>query len=326
MQRRDFLSGSILAVAAMGEASAQKPRLNVELRGGVLHVNDGNRPVLDYIQAPVSGPAGTGELFKRGAYIHPLRAPCGAVVTDDFPADHLHQRGVFFAWTKTAIGEGADALHPDFWNLGSGTGRIRFTKVEGKTRDNEPLRFQTTHLWEARRGEAWEPVLDETWELVLHQPRFDDPGAPGASYILDLTSRQTPRTMLKLPEYRYGGMAVRGAAGWIRNRNGYQLVTSEGKRGETANFTRARWVDMSGEVDGKPVGVALLEHPSNPRTPNPLRVPPGLPYYIFCPSQASDYSLPAGKETVFRYRLVAHNGLADPQALEAEWRRFANRT
>lgn len=323
MQRREFLAGMMITAAA-ADAAPLKPRLNADLKDGILHVQDGERPVLEYVHLPVAGPEGTPPRFKRSGYIHPLHAPCGAVVTDDFPADHLHQRGVFFAWTKTSLGSGVNELHPDFWNLGGGTGRIRSVKVSGKSRDNEPLRFQATHLWEAGREGKWEPVLDETWEVALHPPAFADPQEPGAAYLLDFTSRQTPRTTLRLPEYRYGGMSIRGARGWVKNRNGFHVVTSEGKRGFSANFTPGRWVDMSGEVDGRTVGVALLEHPSTPRSPNRLRVPPDLPYYIYCPSQAKDFSLPAGQETVFRYRIVVHNGPADPVALEREWKRFAS--
>jgi hypothetical protein len=297
-----------------------------EFRDGVLHVRHGGRKVLDYRHAPVCGPAGVDVLLARSAYIHPLQAPCGVAVTDDFPADHPHQRGVFFAWTKTLIKAGERELHPDFWNLGNGTGRIRSVKVECHSGDKEALRIHATHLWEACRNDIWEPVLEEAWQLVVHFPGFRDCDAEQAWYVLDITSRQIPLTPLALPEHRYGGMAIRGARGWIEDGNGYQVSTSEGLRGAAANATRARWVDMSGEVEGKRVGVALLDHPSNLRAPNPLRVPNGLPYCVYSPSQAGALALRAGEEIAFRYRIVVHNSLADAQALEREWRRFAGPT
>lgn len=325
MDRRTFVTGAAVAAAGLGQGSPSeaRPRMHIESRDGTLRVLDGTEPVLVYHQTPVSGSAGTGPLFTRGAYIHPLHAPCGAVVTDDFPADHLHQRGLFFAWTKTQIGSGADEVHPDFWNLGSGTGRIRAVKSEGSTREGETQQFRAEHVWEACRGEKWEPVLDETWEVVVHAPRFADRNAPDAAYLIDLTSRQTPRVALELPAYRYGGISVRGARGWIPPDSGMKVLTSEGKDHATADRTKARWVDVSGPVEGKTCGVALLEHPSNVRAPNPLRVPPEYPYYVFVPEQVEGLTLAAGKLYTFRYRLVVHNGAADPVVLESLWKQFA---
>lgn len=317
MDRRQFLA--VAALGAAASARAGRPGLQAAEHEGALVFTDDGRPLLTYHREPVAAPAGVGPLFTRGAYIHPLHAPCGAVVTDDFPADHLHQRGVFFAWTKTEIG----GQHPDFWNLGSGTGRIR-SKAARLTRGKEAVRgFTAEHVWEMHEGEAWKPVLRERWEVTLHSPVFADPQAPGAACVLDLTSRQRPLVEIRLPEYRYGGMAVRGARSWLADRASLRCTTSEGKDLATADASRARWVDLSGPVAGKVAGFALLEHPDTPGAPNMLRVPPDHPYAVFSPPKAGDLKLEAGQEYVFRYRLVAHNGPADREVLEAEWKRFA---
>jgi hypothetical protein len=36
--------------------------------------------------------------YPRANYVHPLNDFQGAAITEDFPADHLHQRGIFWAW------------------------------------------------------------------------------------------------------------------------------------------------------------------------------------------------------------------------------------
>jgi methane monooxygenase PmoA-like len=326
MDRRRFLAGVGMAAMGMiheGSAEAQPDGVSVRMEQGNLAVSHGSRPVLVYRHKPEPGPPGTGPLFTRGGYIHPVHAPCGVIVTDDFPSDHLHQRGVFFAWTKTTVTLDGTELHPDFWNLGSGTGRIRSTQVNRGLPSDGSAVFRTDHVWEARRGEAWEEVMTETWRVVLHRPRFTNSADPKAAYVFDLTSRQRPKVALELPEYRYGGMAVRGARAWMDRNSGWQVLTSEGKDRSSADASRGRWADMSGLVDGKEAGIALLEHPSNPRTPNPLRVPPELPYVVFTPPRGGALTLEAGKEHVFRYRLVAHNGRADREMLEALWKEFS---
>ena len=41
--------------------------------------------------------------YGRCNYIHPLYGPDGTRLTEDFPADHLHHRGVFWAWHQILI-------------------------------------------------------------------------------------------------------------------------------------------------------------------------------------------------------------------------------
>ncbi len=41
--------------------------------------------------------------WSRCNYIHPLYGPDGSRLTEDFPADHLHHRGVFWAWHQILI-------------------------------------------------------------------------------------------------------------------------------------------------------------------------------------------------------------------------------
>lgn len=324
MNRRRFLQGAAMTTAGLGAAGRAEADLTLagELKDGVLTARWAGRPLLAYRQAPVSGPPGTAPLFTRSGYLHPLHAPGGAVVTDDFAADHPHQRGVFFAWTKTAVKIGGEELHPDFWNLGSGTARVRSERVE-PTQD--PLGFngfKAAHLWELRRGEAWEPALRESWEVVFSRRQPPQPEAPGAAFVFDLTSRQTPVVRIELPQYRYGGMAVRGAREWGQPESKFSVLTSAGKGRVEADTARANWIDMSGRVGEQVAGVALLDHPGNLGAPNPVRMHPEVPYYVFTPPQAGPHVLEAGRTYLFRYRVVAHNGPADPNRLEELYQEF----
>jgi hypothetical protein len=316
MNRRQFLTAAAAVTASQGFAAAE-PHFHYTDGDGALRVLYGDLPVFSYQRDPTPGPAGTKPLFARGAYIHPLYAPNGAVVTDDFPPDHLHQRGVFFAWTKTQIGD----LHPDFWNIGDGLGRIR--AEEGRRAVEGEAGFDAVNIWEMRDGGKWTPVLRERWFVRLQRPSWKDPKATDAFFAFDLTSRQRPSVDILLPEYRYGGMAIRGARQWLTDRSGLRCITSEGKDLATADASRARWVDLSGPIGEKTAGFALLEHPSNLGAPNMLRVPPDHPYACFSPPKAGALKLEAGKEYVFRYRILAHNGAARPETLEAEWKRFS---
>ncbi|MFY0651843.1 MAG: PmoA family protein [Cyclobacteriaceae bacterium] len=67
---------------------------------GVL-VTEGHEKVLFFQKATKSK---DGQ-YARSNYIHPLYGIEGSVLTEDFPEDHLHHRGVFWTWHQVSIGE-----------------------------------------------------------------------------------------------------------------------------------------------------------------------------------------------------------------------------
>jgi hypothetical protein len=105
---------------------------------------------------------------------------------------------------------------------------------------------------------------------------------------------------------------------------GGRLTNSEGAAGEPAIFGKpARWVDYSGQSGpGTVEGVAYLDHPANPRHPNAWHV--RADGWMACsPCLAEGYLIPPGHPLDLRYRLVAHDGAADPALIDREWERFA---
>ena len=49
----------------------------------------------------------------RCCYLHPVYAPNGVVVTDDFPQDHPHHRGVSWMWPIVIV----DGQTYDLWTI-----------------------------------------------------------------------------------------------------------------------------------------------------------------------------------------------------------------
>lgn len=85
------------------------------------------RRLMSYQAEPGEFPrADIKELFKRGGYLHPITTPSRKVVTDDFPPNHVHHHGVWWAWTSTEF----DGRKPDFWNMGDGKGRVEHGAIE----------------------------------------------------------------------------------------------------------------------------------------------------------------------------------------------------
>ncbi|MDH4197748.1 MAG: PmoA family protein, partial [Candidatus Aminicenantes bacterium] len=83
-----------------------------DAKGGTVMVLDGQAPVLMY-RFGDQLPAGADPKYMRSCYIHPLFGPDGRVLTDDFPADHLHHHGVFWTWPVVRTrGRDTQTWHP----------------------------------------------------------------------------------------------------------------------------------------------------------------------------------------------------------------------
>ncbi|MGH8017202.1 MAG: DUF6807 family protein, partial [Opitutaceae bacterium] len=92
----------LLQPVASGKDDAERAGSGVLVRetSDNVVVGVGPREVLAYPTA-ARAPEGVDPVFTRAAFIHPVYTPGGIVVTDAFPADHLHQNGIWTAWTDT---------------------------------------------------------------------------------------------------------------------------------------------------------------------------------------------------------------------------------
>ena len=83
-----------------------------DLNGKSLALTEAGKPVFTYNYGMILVP-GVLKDRTRCCYIHPLHTPSGTVVTDDFPQDHLHQRGVSWTWAAIEL----EGQSYDLWNM-----------------------------------------------------------------------------------------------------------------------------------------------------------------------------------------------------------------
>lgn len=97
-----------------------------------------------------------------------------------------------------------------------------------------------------------------------------------------------------------------------------KIINSQGDVDGAVWGKRAKWVDMSGPIDGRSLGIAFMDHPKNPRFPTRWHA---RDYGLFAanpfcekemdknqPSGAGDFTLKAGQSVTFRYRILVHEG------------------
>lgn len=287
------------------DAPAGAPQVDATRAGTRVRFTVGGKSLLDYQAEP--GPLPRPDIepaFARGGYLTDVTTPSGRLVTDDFPANHLHHHGIWFPWTKTEF----EGRHPDFWNMGAGSGRVEFVGLDGFYGGSVYGGLSARHRFVDLSAKPAKTALDEVWNVTVY-------AVTGAERLFDLVSTQrcASESPMALPRYHYGGLGVRG--NWAWNGAGKtDFLTSEGVRGTAANETRGTWCYMGGPVDGAKAGIVVFCHPSNFRAPQPFRAHPSEPFLCLAPSQLGDWRIAPGEEYVSRYRFAAVDG--EPNAAE----------
>jgi hypothetical protein len=304
---------------------AAAPQITIADSAQAVEASFDSKPLLRYNKAHVEPPPGVNKRHGRSAHLHPVRTPRGTVVTDELPPDHLHQSGIFLAYTKTEF----DGRGVDFWNLGGGQGRVRFKQLDRVASGPVfgEIQVQQEHvdlsadneLKGVGATEGGKVALNETWNI-----RVWNAGWQSGYWLLDIASRSVTagNSPLRMPEYHYGGMAIRGARPWTPEH--VHFLTSAGDDRRKGNHTRVRWCDMTGVSEGQTAGAALMTHPDNFRFPEPLRIHPTMPYMVYTPSFIGAWEIRPGREHFSRYQFVIHDGELEPAMLERLWRDFAS--
>ena len=272
-----------------------------------LGVFESGRPVIAYNHGMMLKP-GAPEDRRRSCYVHPIHTPDGVDVTDDFPADHLHHRGMSWMWPIVEAEEGKHNL----WDI-RGIHQ-KFEAWQLKTAGEDRARIGVMNGWYV----GAKKVASERVELsVLRAANH------GRCIDLSLTfeaSDQPVRLTGEMgPERKgYGGLCLRFAP-----RTGTIITTSAGRGLKDSNLEPFPWADLSGSFGaaGAAAGAAVFVDRANPGFPNGWT----LRNYGFlgvCWPGLQTYTLEPGKPVTLRYRLWAHDGLPEAGVLEDQYRRF----
>lgn len=275
----------------------------------------GSTKVLRF-QAQGKLPAGVDAVYLRGGYLHPLFSPAGHVVTDDYPASHIHHHGVWSAWTRAQFN--GHAL--DFWNMADRLGKVDFKALGTLWQGPVHAGFEAELEHIDLVGPQPVTALGEHWKVTAYKTHDE----PRPYLVIDLESVQRAATAMpvELEEYVYGGFGLRGAGEWL-DKSKVTFLTSEGKDRLAGDATSGRWLFIGGTLDGSRAGFALLSHPDNFRAPQPLRLHPDEPYASLSPPKTGAFSIQPGTDYVTRFRIVSVDGPPDAALFERLWNDYA---
>ncbi|MCC6857834.1 MAG: PmoA family protein [Bryobacterales bacterium] len=251
---------------------------------GSLELAENGKTVFVYNYGPKLKP-GVPEQFRRSSYLHPVYAPDGTLLSDDFPKDHYHHRGIFWAWR---VVRAAGEVH-DLWTIEGIHHRfLRWLKRDAGTGS---ARLALENGWFAGERRVMKETVDITAFPARLQRREID-------FVLTLEAVDGPVEISGSPDRGYSGFGFRFAP-----RENTVIETDAGAEKEDTNLAPHRWAQLSAVFQGRRAGARIEVHPSNPAFPNGwclrhygyLGVAfPGLQSYRFEP----------GRPVVFRYRVT----------------------
>ena len=270
----------------------------------------------DRLRVEINGELLTEYHFKNASrpFLYPIIGPENLPMTRDWPMkeseneekDHKHHRSFWFDhgevngvdfWSEEP--RAGKTVHEEFTEIKSGrdVGIIRsknkYVAPDGKVicTDDRALRIYN------RRDER---LFD--FEVTIHASNGD------------VTFGDTKEGMMAM---RLNETMRQGPNKFNKGKPAGHIVNSEGVRDGETWGKRAAWCDYYGPVNGKIVGVAIFDHPQNPRHPTWWHVrdyglfaanPFGLHDFEKKPAGTGNLIVSAGKSMTFRYRLYIHRG------------------
>jgi len=275
-------------------------------------VRAGGRGVLRYNTAVMKSPPGVDPLHDSSGYIHPVWAPSGRLLSNDFPGPHPHHHGIWSCWRDADFeGRKLNAFAPL-----EKLGRMEFVKLEQPFDGPVVGGFRARQrLVDLNAPGGPKAAIEDVWDVRVY--------ATADAFVIDIDSTQTALAgPVTIPKKYYGGMNFRGSADW-EGKAGVAFLTSEGKTRADGNGLPARWVAMNGKTGGTDAGVGLFCHPSNFRAPQPTRLNPSEPYFCWAPAVDAGFTIEPGKPYVSRYRFVAADRALGAAEMERHWAAYA---
>lgn len=273
-------------------------------------------------------------------YLYPVLAPNGVGVTRNWPVakglpgeattDHIHQKSVWFCHGDV-IPEGIELKIKsankgdkgvDFWSEAKdkdGTprhGTIKCVKVgEPKQIAKNHASIETQNEWITPDGVK---IMDEV--RVIHF--IDLPEGRMFAFDITLKANVCPITFGDTKEGSFG-IRVHDALR-PNQKTGATVTTAEGKTVTPPKIDNlpiwgypAEWIDYSGKIDGKDVGITVFDHPKNAPASWHVRAyglngaNPFARAHSGFPSQKGKEDLikiAKGSELKLKYAVYAHTG------------------
>lgn len=302
-------SSGAIAVKLMGEGKSAR----VEFNGSLF---------AEYLGAGFAKPI-----------VYPIIGPDGVNMVRNWPVkenvagaegeakDHPHHKALWYTH--------GNVNGVDFWAEGPGKGTIvptgTLTVTATGTRTTGHATVATKNEW---RNATGNPVLTDEQLITFHLLADDNRAIDYRVTLIashgDVTFGDTKEGSMGIrthPALNLKGTVAKGKA-----------INSEGDADGKLWGKRAKWVDYWAPIGEKTVGVAIFDHPSNPRHPTHWHArdygliaanPFGIHDFEKKGKGAGDLVIKKGEKVTFTYRFLFHKGDVKTGKVAEQYEAFA---
>lgn len=323
----------LFVLALTGTLVVQGAAPKVEFKEGKYKIDVliGGKLFTSYLHTPdPAQPMLVPGILLTKPVLYPVHSPSGIVVTRGFPfmdvpgekRDHPHHIGVYF--TVDNVGPDKDIFWGNSKTPLPAIHHVKVLKMKGGVGDGT---LATLSDWVGKKGET---LLQEEREMVF---RVAAPDRIDVDFTIWLKALKQE---IDITDTKEGMFAIR-VAQWLTEEGTGRYLNSEGQEMEKGVWgKRANWVRLRGEKDGKPVGIAIFNHPTSTNSPtywhargygcfsvNPLgqldfqkahKVPDPKPF---------DLKIKPGGKALFKYRMSIYEGDMDKAKADALYQSYA---
>jgi hypothetical protein len=243
-------------------------------------------------------------------FLYPVIGPHGTCIVRNWPMvegiagevqDHPHHKGIWVAY--------GEVNGTDNWSEAEGHARVRHAGFAEATSGPVFGRFRAVNDWLSRDGVK---QVEEVREFTFY-------ATPAGERLADVTVlfRATVGDVNFTDTKEGGILGVRVASSMDGDKGG-TIVNAYGGVTEAETWGKpSPWVDYCGPVEGRVVGIAIMNHPSSFRYPTRWHVrdyglftanPFALKHYEPERGWNGDHLLKQGEQLLFKYRLYIHDG------------------
>ena len=261
-----------------------------------LELSEDGKPVFVYNYGMILAP-GAPETMRRAGYLHPVYAPDGTLLTDDFNRDHPHHRGLFWAWEVIEVGGKTN----DAWTVKGFP--LKFVAWKAREVTGPNARLAVENGW----YDGDRKFVKEEVEILIHPATRE---ARILDFTLSLAATDRPVMIVGTPDSKkgYGGFAFRTAP---RDGGAAKTVirTDKGISAQDGVLARHPWAEIAGVFNGVEAGVRIEDHPANPGYPtNGWLMRHGFALLNVSYPGLEPWFLQPGKPLVLKYRVILFLG------------------
>ena len=193
-------------------------------------------------------------------FFYPVLGPGGKAMTRNFPMqntpgeshDHPHHRSFWSAY--------GDVNGDDVWSEEPKHGWVTIKSIEKIVQGSMFGGFTANGVWTGPDRDK--PLLDSRYTLRVYNAGAD---RRLLDYDVDLIANYGD---VSYGDTKEGGLLSFRVAETMTGQKGGQMQNDRGDVGEKLCWGHpAQWLDYYGQVEGEVLGIAMMDHPSNPNHP-----------------------------------------------------------